>query len=63
LPSRFLDRVEDRNAFVHGSTFAGSDSGHNLSPILHGLKRMKAAFPARDALNDEPRILIDEYAH
>ena len=63
LAPGFLDSVEHVHSFVFGAALARRHPADNVSPIFHGLKRMKTAFTARDALNNQPCVLIRQYAH
>ena len=63
LAARFFNGVEDVDAFVLDAAFSRGDSANNVGAVLDGLKRMKRTFAAGDALNDQSRIFINEYAH
>ena len=42
---------------------AGRDAADDVRAVFHRLQRMEPAFTARDALNDQSRVFIDEYTH
>src|SRR5687767_2479993 len=63
---RFLDRVEDRHAFVALPAFFRRDAGDVaiLSVrVFEARPRVELAGLAGDALRDDPRVLVDENAH
>jgi hypothetical protein len=55
----FGDGVKNRQAFVHGSTFSWRDSTHNVGSVCPALQSVKSALATRDALHDQPRVLVD----
>src|SRR6185312_13475930 len=65
--ARFLhgvfDRVEDRPAFMCGSTLARRHSANNLGAVLGAALGVEGAFFARDALHDEASVFIYQYRH
>ena len=55
----FLDGVEDRDAFVSGSPFAGSDARHHFCAIGFALLGVERTLFARNALNCQTSVFID----
>ena len=54
LVDRFLDRIEDRPAFVGGAALAGRHSANDVGAILGAGLGVERAFAAGDALHHRP---------
>ena len=57
---RVGDSIENRNALVLRSAFAGSNATDNLRSVLDHLFGVEGSFFAGDTLNYQTRIFIDE---
>ena len=57
-----LQRVVYRNPVNFFALLTGSDTGDHRSAILQHVLRNHRSFAARDALNDNFRIAIDQYS-
>jgi len=57
----FMDGVEQREAVLHCSAFAGLDGADDLRAVLPALDRMESARLA-EALNDDFGVFVDEDA-
>ena len=60
---RLRHGVEHGQIEVLRSAFAGSDPAHHRGAVGDGLLGVECAFLAREALNNQAGLLIDEYAH
>ena len=63
LAARFVDGVEDIDAFVFGAAFAGRDAADNLACRTSRPEGVKRSFFAGESLNQQPCVLVDQYAH
>src|SRR5512133_17992 len=57
------DRVEYRPAFVRGPALARRNTAHDLRAVISAGLRVEGSFASGQALNNESRILINQYAH
>src|SRR6266851_8165720 len=57
------DGVEHRALEVLRAAFSGGNAAHNIRAVFDHLLRVKGAFAAGEALNDQARFFIDENAH
>src|SRR6185369_327594 len=55
--------IENGDAVVFGAAFSRRHAGNNLSAVCDHLSGVKGSLFACDSLNNNARILIDEYAH
>ncbi len=55
--------VEHRHAEVLGTAAPGRDPGNDLRAVLDALFGVEGTLPARQALTDDTRVLVDENAH
>src|SRR6185437_5229145 len=60
---RFRDRVEYRQVEVSRPALAGGHAADDLRAVSDRLLRVKAAGLAGHALDNDPRVLVDENAH
>ena len=65
LRDRLGDGVEDRHAAVEGrlAALARRDAGDDVRAVLEHRGRVELALAAGDALDQEPRLAVDEDAH
>ena len=57
------DRVEDGNPLDVLAALAGRDAGNDLRPVRLVAGRMERALPARQSLDDEPGVAVDDDRH
>ena len=57
------DGVEDRPALVRRAALAGRDAADDRGAVGRGLLGVKRAFAAGEALDDQPRVLVDQNSH
>src|SRR5207247_492799 len=55
-------RVKDWNPFVDASAFSRSDTTNHIRTISFGLQRMKGPFSARNALDNQPDVFVNQNA-
>jgi len=48
---------------MSGAAFAGRYAAHDFGAVFGSACCMKSAFFAGDALNNQPRVVINEYSH
>ena len=65
LGDRLGDRVEDGDPVVERvlAALAGRHAGHDVGAVVQHLAGVELALAAGDALDDEPRVAVDEDAH
>src|SRR6266542_1222236 len=63
LAHRIGDRVEHRPAFVCRATLARCHAADDLRPVRRRLLCVEGALLARESLDDQTRVPIDQYGH
>ena len=62
-PRRPRDGVEDGNALDVLAPLARRDSGNEIRAVGAIAEAVEASFGARQALHDEPRVVVDDDRH
>ena len=57
------DRVEDRDALDVLAALARRDARDDVRPVRLVAQAVKAALAAGEALDDEPRVVVDDDRH
>ena len=63
LLDRIHDRVEHWDAFDILAALAGRDAGNDVRAVALVAQAVEAALAAREALDDEPRVGVDDDRH
>ena len=57
------DGVEDRDPLEVDAPLTGSDAGDDVRAVVAVAERVKGAFAPGGALDDEPRVVVDDDRH
>src|SRR5437867_2673393 len=60
---RFFDRIEHRAVEMRRAALAGCDAAHDVRAVGDHFLRVERALVAGEALDDDPRLLVEQDAH